>query len=986
MAIKYLNFDLSIERHGTGYLARVLESPAGEASIQFDIPFSQVDVENLIVQISRSRLIESPEAKKIHSFGQELFEAIFKDEVRDRLRASLGEVNKQGLGLRVRLRMAGLSELGNFPWEFMYDPSLNRFLALSVDTPIVRYLEMPQALQPLTVQPPLRILAMICSPKDYPRLDVEREWQNLREAMQDLQSRGLVDIQRLEPPTLSALQQTLRREQFHIFHFIGHGMFSESQQDGLLLLEDDHREGYRLSGRDLGTLLHDHRPLRLAVLNACEGARTSSADQFAGTAQSLMQQGIPAVIAMQFRITDQAAIVLAHEFYGALADGYPVDAALTEARKAIKTQGNDLEWGTPVLYMRSPDGQIFDVAGQPTTNRPLKVPAPNPEESARIERVYTEALESFYLGKWEEAHNRLQEVVDSQPNHKDATAKLEIARRKMRLQIFEEQAAAAEKASDWDKAIEALEKLLAEEPTSTEATSRLAKVRRQKQLADLYAEAQRLSQAEKWQAVLEIFREIDAIQPRNPDPQGLRMSAEQNLAKAKKTKDIETAYASALTALDSAAWSDAIRHLRRVRGLQAGYRESESLLRRAESEIEHARKEKSKPQIREQKVKTAVGQSVHAEWLPLAMFVGFGLSRAIPEILLGGPVFDQIEENSNTYLAFLIYMSVFGALLGTSLWWILNKTAIKLSRSQVLSIIFTPSLIMTSLTWTAYYFWFVQELGDWIWTVMLTSFGLSIGMFLAILLRKSDPTFNRRQSLTVIFGWGIAFFLSQITQQNLFPSLAQLTSDSRMTYIIALPIEAGLAGLIGSMFLIGQLKVNRYFSVNWKTVLAGALGFGLGNLLTNILVASLEESTLFAALQMLVWGVIGGASLAVPSKNYKHYLALGFLGGIGMMLGYLASITLGNPSGINKVITGMILGLSLGIGAKRVPAALILALVAPMGYILRSALMGYYYPSDLSMAEPVEYTFLALTAGLMGAMIASAWSFLNSDAVGKTSQ
>ena len=37
------------------------------------------------------------------------------------------------------------------------------------------------------------------------------------------------------------------------------------------------------------------------------------------------------MIAMQFEITDKAAILLAKEFYDALADGYPVDGALAEA-------------------------------------------------------------------------------------------------------------------------------------------------------------------------------------------------------------------------------------------------------------------------------------------------------------------------------------------------------------------------------------------------------------------------------------------------------------------------------------------------------------------------------------------------------------------------------------------------------------------------------------------------------------------------------
>ena len=977
MAIKYLNFDLSIERHGTGYLARVLESPAGEASIQFDIPFSQVDVENLIVQISRSRLIESPEAKKIHSFGQELFEAIFKDDVRDRLRASLGEVNKQGLGLRLRLRMAGLSELGNFPWEFMYDPSLNRFLALSVDTPIVRYLEMPQALQPLTVQPPLRILAMICSPKDYPRLDVEREWQNLREAMQDLQSRGLVDIQRLEPPTLSALQQRLRREQFHIFHFIGHGMFSDSQQDGLLLLEDDHREGYRLSGRDLGTLLHDHRPLRLAVLNACEGARTSSADQFAGTAQSLMQQGIPAVIAMQFRITDQAAIVLAHEFYGALADGYPVDAALTEARKAIKTQGNDLEWGTPVLYMRSPDGQIFDVAGQPTTNRPPKVPAPDSKETARVERIYTEALESFYLGKWEEAHNRLQEVVDSQPNHKDATAKLEIARRKMRLQAFEEQAAAAEKAGDWDKAIEALEKLLAEEPTSTEATSRLAKVRRQKQLADLYAEAQRLSQAEKWQAVLEIFREIDAIQPRNPDPQGLRTSAEQNLGKAKKTKDIETAYASALTAFDAGQWQEAVRHLRRVRGLQAGYRESESLLRRAESEIEQSRKEKRKPQP------VIASSEINYERLTLIAFGLFWLSRSVIEVF--SPIFDGIRDSTSLVISQAIYMPIFGTLLGISSCWILKLAGIKLSRKQIAVTVAAMAVTM-GITMVIAASWSIRAESSIGYMVMFPVFGLCVGAIFAAAIRQQDQTFGIKRVSISIVGWGLAFYLGQVCVQMYFYYAGAWLQNEWLTKLIFFSLESGLAGLMGTTVLFSQMFTNRKNNINWKTAAFALLGFGIGDLIINIISPSWEKSTTNNVLQVMISGLIGGAFLGIPSKNIRHYLIMGLLGAAGLGLGRIVWYTLGAPAGFDSAFQGIFLGLLLGIYTGKIPSAFVLSLIVFIGFTIRFIITNFYYNAFYTDLPGLDLYVQVVTAGLIGIIIGSAWSFINRDAVGKTSQ
>ncbi len=78
-----------------------------------------------------------------------------------------------------------------------------------------------------------------------------------------------------------------------------------------------------------------YAPERLAVLNACEGARQSSTDPFSGVAQALVQQGLPAVVAMQFEITDVAAQLFSQDFYAALADNYPIDAALAQARLGV---------------------------------------------------------------------------------------------------------------------------------------------------------------------------------------------------------------------------------------------------------------------------------------------------------------------------------------------------------------------------------------------------------------------------------------------------------------------------------------------------------------------------------------------------------------------------------------------------------------------------------------------------------------------------
>ena len=117
------------------------------------------------------------------------------------------------------------------------------------------------------------------------------------------------------------------------------------------------------------------------VLNACEGARACRTDPFAGTAQALVRQGVPAVIAMQFEIADETAILLASEYYASVAAGRPIDASLADARRIIYAERNGIEWVTPFLYLRAPDGRIFNVAKTPVVQEYIAA-----EEAKRADR------------------------------------------------------------------------------------------------------------------------------------------------------------------------------------------------------------------------------------------------------------------------------------------------------------------------------------------------------------------------------------------------------------------------------------------------------------------------------------------------------------------------------------------------------------------------------------------------------------------------
>ena len=142
----------------------------------------------------------------------------------------------------------------------------------------------------------------------------------------------------------------------------------------------------------------------------------------------LRRRGVPTVIAMQAAVSDDASSILTSHFYDALANGYPVDSSLAEARKAIYVLDNSIEWGVPVLFMRTTDGRIFDI---------------------------------------------------EQPNNQEQkTAQL------MALMRVAQTAADVE---EWGKCIDALKKLLSLNPVHAEAQSMLKRAVQQQQLPDLYA-------------------------------------------------------------------------------------------------------------------------------------------------------------------------------------------------------------------------------------------------------------------------------------------------------------------------------------------------------------------------------------------------------------------------------------------------------------------------------------------------------------------
>jgi formylglycine-generating enzyme required for sulfatase activity len=388
MFVTYLDFELEIGRgHGREYPVAVTYSPAGEAHATMRFPYDELALQKRLVVVQNALLDSgggpgqspSPEVLVVRDFGRDLFDALFTGEVRRCYEQSIEQARQEDKGIRLKLRFQP-PDLAALPWEFLYDPRRAEYICLSRNTPLVRYLEPPRTIPPLRLSPPLRILGMIAGPGDLAPLDVAREKERVETALRGLQTRGLVELNWLEGQTWRDLQEAMQRGDWHVFHFLGQG--DRLSDKGFIAMAGEEGETRRLSGPDLARLLANHQSLRVALLNARQTAQEGQPhggaplrNTFTSTAALLVRQGIPAVLATPYEITDEAAIQLFRAFYEALAMGIPVDAAVAEARQAASfAAGNTVEWGAPALFMGSPDGLVFSSGRAQEIEEPTQAP------------------------------------------------------------------------------------------------------------------------------------------------------------------------------------------------------------------------------------------------------------------------------------------------------------------------------------------------------------------------------------------------------------------------------------------------------------------------------------------------------------------------------------------------------------------------------------------------------------------------------------
>ncbi|MEH2082157.1 MAG: CHAT domain-containing protein [Nostoc sp.] len=402
---QYLDFYLQLrdlDRLTQSFKVAVLPSPAvGESREATTVNYNYDELAKSLSRLEH-RLIDQ---KSLIQFGEHLANLLLPlGEIRTLFEQVVKDAGQDG-GVRLRL-LTSEPKLARLPWEYTYLP-LNKgeegyrhFLILNPQISLVRH-------EPIAKKHPkvegidpkqLRLLVAMANPKKDLKLDHEKN--NLTKVLEEFSVDDVTLEWRplLENATIHDLTNDLMKKKPELFYFAGHGHFD---QEGYILLQTDASGApYSMPATQLALQLKQ-AGVRVAVFGTCESARRDGASEWAGVAPTLVAEGVPVVVAMQYEVLDNHAIAFSEIFYAALAAGLSVDEAVAAGRLAMlgqdasnrqdesneqdasnrqdasnqrklgvvsessdsKSLSNEkpanVQWGVPVLYMRSADSIIF---------------------------------------------------------------------------------------------------------------------------------------------------------------------------------------------------------------------------------------------------------------------------------------------------------------------------------------------------------------------------------------------------------------------------------------------------------------------------------------------------------------------------------------------------------------------------------------------------------------------------------------------------
>jgi CHAT domain len=310
-----------------------------------------------------------------------------------------------------------MAELAGYPWEFLYVPRPDEkgFFIVGEITGLILARCLPRS--PLVnalrkAEEKLVILVAWAQPRELGPVD-ERDTvaaiQKLAEAIErDINGQNIQVIP-LPNATHQALKELIETSKPQIVHFLGHGRIQERTSQIALMKSQAEIDRAKFELLERGApgkpeeanwvdsnsirALFQAAPPNLVFLHACQSARApDSLTVFRSTAEQVLRAGVPAVVAMQYEISNADAAFFAKTFYEKIGQRMSILEAVKAGR--IELGRKDPSWGhprfgTPVAYLQGEDdaivcesiakaGQVENYGAEASSAPPGKISCPYP--------------------------------------------------------------------------------------------------------------------------------------------------------------------------------------------------------------------------------------------------------------------------------------------------------------------------------------------------------------------------------------------------------------------------------------------------------------------------------------------------------------------------------------------------------------------------------------------------------------------------------
>jgi hypothetical protein len=314
----------------------------------------------------------------IPAYGTLLTDTLFADAgVRTAFEQARTAADLLQLPLRFRLFIDSASpELHALRWETLRDPRDGSALLTGERILFSRYLRSPD-FRPVQRRgrADLRALVLVASPTDIEQyrpegvplqpLDVDAELAQAMDGLGNLQATTLAGRGR---PTMAMLREHLLHEQPDVLYILCHGALIRDQP--MLYLEGADGRTARTAGAELASALGELRePPTLVVLASCQSAGSGETGALAALGPRLARVGVPAVVAMQGKLTLATAATFIARFFRELGGDGQIDRAVAVARGEVRDRPD--AW-MPVLFTRLKSGRIWAMPGELGGQQPFE--------------------------------------------------------------------------------------------------------------------------------------------------------------------------------------------------------------------------------------------------------------------------------------------------------------------------------------------------------------------------------------------------------------------------------------------------------------------------------------------------------------------------------------------------------------------------------------------------------------------------------------